>query len=658
MKASKLIMLSLASLTMLVGCGGDEPNPNPNPGDNPIVETQAHKIKIGETEGAKIELSKTSAVSGEEIIITVTVPEGKEVDKITSDVGGVQITPKGGNQYSFLMPRVDITISVKLKDKLQETYALTIQNEDNVEIVTILDQDSNEQAAVGGVYNLIPNDYYLLRTNPIDGVIVTLNGEQVSKNEDYFYFTMPTQDSTLVITKQDTFSLSLTYDANAILDPLIQNAENGESLTTNSVAPGTKVSISYGLAPGYKVLGATLNDEPIEATASQIAEFAMPSENVTINIQTEIDEDVAGVLVQLTEGEGSKIIIGDKYDFYDNGELKKLSGYYPNGTRFNEGTVLYAQFNILNLYKDSMTLEAAKFNGVEIELDENNVYQFTVGKENIMLESVVGKIQHNLVFDDEGTGAKCVFTNEAGETITTAGLNDRVTATFTPANPGDVLMNVYVNGAELSSGELNGNTYSFLMSKEDATVTAKWANLDDKLTLSYTSSVPEIQDQIKVKFYSDKDLTTEITEAEPMSTVYLTVEYDDEYILDRVSFDGFGLQRTVYGGKSAYSFDIANEDANLDLTFSKANGLHNITFDYDKFGGVGSVKLYSSNSGEELPLASHRGTAGITFYIAPVPASGDIYANDVKLEVEPFGQEQENGAKLVMPDEDVIITIK
>lgn len=657
MKASKLLMLSLVSLTMLVGCGGDQPNPDPTP-EEPTNETQTHKISIGETDGATVTPSKTSAESGEEITLTIVVPKGKEVDKVTSSVDGVEITPKGGNQYSFLMPRVDIVISVKLKDKLEETYALTIQNEDNVEIITILDSDSNEQSATNGVYNLIPNNYYLLRTNPMDGVVVTLNGEQVSKNEDYFYFIMSTEDSTLVITKQDTFSISVTYDPNAVLDLLTMDAETGESLTVNSVAPGTKVAISYGLANGYKVIGATLNGEPIEATTSQIAEFEMPSENVTINIQTEIDEDVAGVLVQLTEGEGSEIIIGDKYEFYGNGDLKDLTGYYPNGTRFEEGKKLYAQFNILNLYKDSMTLTAAKMNDVEVQLDDKNVFEFTVGTENIMLEAVVSKIQHSLTFNDEGTGAKCVFTNEAGETITTAGLNDTVKATFTPANPSEVLTNVYVNGKELSSGELSGNTYTFLMQKEDVIVTAKWANLDEKLSLAYTSNFSEIQDQITVKFYSDSELTTEITEADPMSTIYLTVEYDDEYILDRVSFDGTNLQRTVYGGKSAYSFETVNEDVNLDLTFSKANGLHNITFDYDKFGGVGSVKLYSSLTGEELPLSSHRGASGITFYISPVPSTGDIYANDVKLDVESFGQEQELGAKLVMPDEDVIITIK
>lgn len=658
MKASKLIMLSLASLTMLVGCGGDEPNPDPNPGDDPIVEVQEHKISVGETDGAKVEFSKTSAKSGEEITITITVPEGKEVDRVTSDIDGVEITPKGANQYSFLMPKVDIKISVKLKDKLAETYALTIQNEDNVEIVTILDSDSNEQAATGGVYNLIPNHYYLMRTNPMDGVVVTLNGEQVLKNDDYFYFIMPTQDSTLVITKQDTFEISVTYDANAITDLMIQDAETGNSLTATSVEPGTVVRVNYGITNGYNVTGATLNGEPIEASNYELAEFTMPSENVAIDIQTEIDEDVAGVLVQLTEGEGSEIIIGDKREFYPNGDLKDLSGYYPNGTRFEEGKVLYAQFNILDVYKDSMTLEAAKFNGQKITLDDKNVYQFTVGKENIMLESVVDKIQHKLTFNDEGTGAKCVFTNEAGETITTAGLNDLVTATFTPANPDDVLMNVFVNGSELSFGELNGNTYTFYMPKDDAVVTALWANTSEKLALSYTSSVTAIQDQITVKFYSDPDLTTEITEASPMSTVYLTVDYDDEYILDNVRFDGRILQRTVYGGKVAYSFDILSEDANLDLAFSKANGLHNITFDYEKFGGVGSVKLYSSTTNEELTLQNHRGAAGIKFYIAPLPSSGDIYANDVKLEVTEFGQEQERGAVLIMPDEDVIITIK
>ena len=48
MKASKLLMLSLVSLTMLVGCGGDQPNPDPTP-EEPTNETQAHKISIGET---------------------------------------------------------------------------------------------------------------------------------------------------------------------------------------------------------------------------------------------------------------------------------------------------------------------------------------------------------------------------------------------------------------------------------------------------------------------------------------------------------------------------------------------------------------------------------------------------------------------------------
>ena len=126
MKASKLLMLSLVSLTMLVGCGGDQPNPDPTP-EEPTNETQAHKISIGETDGATVTPSKTSAESGEEITLTIEVPEGKEVDKVTSSVDGVEITPKGGNQYSFLMPRVDIVISIKLKDKLELPNGKTLE---------------------------------------------------------------------------------------------------------------------------------------------------------------------------------------------------------------------------------------------------------------------------------------------------------------------------------------------------------------------------------------------------------------------------------------------------------------------------------------------------------------------------------------------------
>ena len=85
MKASKLLMLSLVSLTMLVGCGGDQPNPDPTP-EEPTNETQAHKISIGETDGATVTPSKTSAESGEEITLTIVVPKGKEVDKVTSSV--------------------------------------------------------------------------------------------------------------------------------------------------------------------------------------------------------------------------------------------------------------------------------------------------------------------------------------------------------------------------------------------------------------------------------------------------------------------------------------------------------------------------------------------------------------------------------------------
>lgn len=652
MKKRWLAVTGLIALSILVGCT-PEPVPGPDPTPEEPVATK-YNVTIGETDGATVRADKQEAEAGETITLTITVPEDKIVKEVTSDVEGVVITKGTNNTYTFLMPKCDITITVDLEDKPQETYKLTLVNEDNVDVVGIMDTEAHEYTAVNGVYELTPNVTYLLRVKHEGTLTVTLNDKPVMMNEDYYYFQMPLQDSVLKIVAEETFKLEYFYEANALSDLLILNSETGDELDPNSITPGTKVLFSFAITSGYEITKVTLNGTEIEVTGSSF-EFVMPENNVTIEIETKIDPSIVGVLVQYdtqTKGEGSRIDIGRTLDA--NGDVNPIVGYYQNGTRFKEGEELYLQATILFPYRDMTKLKGVTLNGEPVTLNERGVAKFTVGTENIMIVVETELIQLKLEYDPQGSGVTCVFKNADGEEIETAGRNEEVTATFTHPDPTAVLTKVNVNGKE-GTGDINGNVYSFTVPQGGAVLTTEWILGGETVSLSYKVNLNITPD---VKFYADTTFATPVTEVAPMSTAYMVITSLDNYVIETVTLDGEEINRQVYNGVVAYPIQVAGEDIELSLNYLESNA-HLITIDTASFPGV-NIMLVNGKSFEQVRLNQYRGVEGTVFYldIYPGVAEGTVYANDTQLPFEAYGNEGNSGFKLTMPNEDVIITYK
>ena len=181
---------SLLAVSLLVGCG-ETPTIDDDDPVTPVEET--YDITIAEDNEVELDLNKNSAKPGETVEITVkSVPDGRTIKEITTNIDGVTVMSKSSTQYYFVMPKADVELTVVLTDIPQDTYTLTIVNEVGAEIVTLMNSQQDEMFPdENGVYNLAPSESYLLRLSAATYVSVRLNDKVVSSQEGYYMFTMP-----------------------------------------------------------------------------------------------------------------------------------------------------------------------------------------------------------------------------------------------------------------------------------------------------------------------------------------------------------------------------------------------------------------------------------------------------------------------------------
>lgn len=598
MKITKKAALLLLS-TLLMGCAGgttsssisgsggeSDSSSTVTSSEDPVSSSEVTKyaINIGETDGASVTTDKETAAAGELVTITITnIPEGKEVDSVTTDVEGIDVLALGNNTYSFTMGSTAITINVTLKDVVADTYPLTIDNETLAEVVTIIDGSTySEVAPVDGVYNLEPSNSYMLRlltTDEPNPIVVELNGEELANQEGYYMFVMPAQASTLTISYIQTYALNITYDAAAISEIIIMDSTMSSMLDADAIPEGSEIYVSWGVNPGYAVTSATLDGEPLEVEAYGV-NMIMPNHNATLAIATE-GVTPSGHLVSRTEGDGVQIEIGQEVDEATHSviPLEQVNWYTE---RFAEGTHFYFQVTIMPVYANMYEIDTVTVNGETVALDEYGIGEFTVGTSDVNVAATSKLIQYTLAFDAEDTGATVIFTNEEGETITTAGRNEIVTATFTHPD-GATLEEVLVNGGKPGTYPdpvLEGNTYTFTMPGENVVLTASWLIEDTEYALGYTT-VPADLAGASVTFYNaDDPYGPSLTTATANTNIEASVRTPSGYTLESVVLDGETLEGTDNGfGGMYYHFTMPAHDVNLVLTYTQGVAENVLTID-------------------------------------------------------------------------------
>lgn len=657
MKKRWLMGASLLTISLLVGCG-ETPTIDDDDPVTPVEET--YDITIAEDNEVELDLNKNSAKPGETVEITVkSVPDGRTIKEITTNIDGVIVMSRSSTQYYFVMPKGDVELTVVLTDIPQDTYTLTVVNEVGAEIVTLMNSQQDEMFPdENGVYNLTPSESYLLRLNASTYVSVRLNDNVVSSQEGYYMFTMPSRDSVLTITELQAYSLTLDYDEAAFKGLYVMNGDNYSDINLNAVEEGTSIHVEYVLNLGYEISNIYLDGEAIDFRGTSV-DFTSAAHDSVLKIET-IEVEVDGGLVTYEAGEGARVEIGSAKNA--DGSLVSIPEYNPNSTVFKSGTKLYLRAYIMNNWLNIYTIDQVTVNGEPVTLDEDGAYQFTVEDGGVQIVVTTKAVEYNLSYTPSGNET-CAFYDEEGNPITKAVRNQTVTAEFTQPNANLALYNIKENGED-GDGTIEGNTYTFVFTHtSDLTLTAEWADTTVSFALSYTTDPVALQDSVEVSFYSSEDTSTPITQAHPLDTVYMEVADVEGYVFDEATLNEEALEEVTVGGKDYYTFVMPNSAANLELTFRIDTGEHSIEIDRSSFGDHSvSISLFDSTF-TQLPLSDYFGKAGEKFYLdiyVQDGASFKAYANGEEMATEDV---QDYGMTftyyvLIMPDEDVTITLE
>ena len=657
MKKRWLMGASLLTISLLVGCG-ETPTIDDDDPVTPVEET--YDITIAEDNEVELDLNKNSAKPGETVEITVkSVPDGRTIKEITTNIDGVTVMSRSSTQYYFVMPKGDVELTVVLTDIPQDTYTLTVVNEVGAEIVTLMNSQQDEMFPdENGVYNLAPSESYLLRLNASTYVSVRLNDNVVSSQEGYYMFTMPSRDSVLTITELQAYSLTLDYDEAAFKGLYVMNGDNYSDINLNAVEEGTSIHVEYVLNLGYEISNIYLDGEAIDFRGTSV-DFTSAAHDSVLKIET-IEVEVDGGLVTYETGEGARVEIGSAKNA--DGSLVSIPEYNPNSTVFKSGTKLYLRAYIMNNWLNIYTLDQVTVNGEPVTLDEDGACQFTVEDGGVQIVVTTKAVEYNLSYTPSGNET-CAFYDEEGNPITKAVRNQTVTAEFTQPNANLALYNIKENGED-GDGTIEGNTYTFVFTHtSDLTLTAEWADTTASFAISYTTDPVALQDSVEVSFYSSEDTSTPITQAHPLDTVYMEVADVEGYVFEEATLNGEALEEVTVGGKDYYTFVMPNSAANLELTFRIDTGEHSIEIDRSSFGDHSvSISLFDSTF-TQLPLSDYFGKAGEKFYLdiyVQDGASFKAYANGEEMATEDV---QDYGMTftyyvLIMPDEDVTITLE
>ena len=366
MKHKRLLkgVMALSLLGMLsVGIASCQPV------DPPVVEKEAHNVKVSEIIGAKVSVDKTSAKEGETVIITISeIVEGKKFEAI-SVTGDGTITLKTieeGSKYSFVMPNQEVTITVTLGD--YEAHAISVNEVEGFEVAIYKD----DTLVTSAVYN----DELEVRITSTseDKRFVSLTSEDVELNSTtdpmVFTFKMPDKAVALALTVEDipTHTLSAKLGEGATGKFFVDGKE------VNEAKEGENVVFSLSIDEAFSFKSITWTGIDLETEFQSSYEFTMGTSDVSVEVLTEA---IPSYAIEINNPTGGKV-------------TATIDGKEVNSARTGQTITLKLSFDAHYVFT-SLTV-----NGGEVDLEtvsEGLEYTFVMPSEAVTIDFAVDYIE-------------------------------------------------------------------------------------------------------------------------------------------------------------------------------------------------------------------------------------------------------------------------
>lgn len=683
MKNSKKILVSLLAIGMLASCGGGSSTQSSSTttSSNPPVSSESsqptvkHTITVGETGGAMVTFDKETASAGEKVTITITnIPEDKVIDEVTTGIDGVDVMTTDNVTYYFIMPNIDVTISVILKDKVTTSYQLTIKNNADV-TYHLLDSGMNELIGENGIFTLKANQpYYISVAGGNNNLLIYQEGYKdwpFASQDGIYSFTMPEDDYVIVIDQKEVGKVVLDFNAEAF--EIAPYLVVGETMVDEAnIAVGSTVKLEYSLNQGFIVTAVKINGSPIEASSDGLYSFVMPSGTITLTIETAeegIEDDGKYLVTVNDEVQVFKVTFGTLKG--SNNTFVPSKSFIQNYTELETGTTMYFCVELSKPYVGLYSLSEILIDGTKAEpafevtegTETIQYYSFTITDHDIVITIKSEATLMPLNFTDtESTGATCVFTNSEGETVTSAPYNSRVTATFDNIPSGLSLYQLKVNGYNPTNPVYEGNSCTFTVPKAGTSgnveVTAVFADTTTAYNLTYVAKAgaTDLTTDTTVKFYTDV-FGNPITTAHYGDVIYFNVSAPNGYIVKSVTIDSNDVSQT-WGddGKRYYTFTVENSNININIELEATSQTYSFSFDTTNWPSEYDLTVKINRNGWQfLNEDQYFGEAGETFSIdlwSTEKMLIALYANGEELSIGPDGVTY----SFTLPAEDVVIT--
>ena len=369
------------------------------PSDDNVTTPTLYNITLKNVTGVDYKVSKTSAESGETITITInSVDNGYKVEEVSVS-GGVTVTKVNDNTYTFLMPAMNVEVSITTST-YEITRTLTVNNL-TTGTISIMNQP-------GELFNLDSNNQIELNENSIYYLSVEFRNTDANKDRllsfyindvevtegvlgNMLTFTMETEDLTIKIDyKEEVITghkISIEYDS-SLFEPVsfmkINSLEDPGEPTTISDLENVKAGthIVFGLYPYNEgTITVTLNDSLLNIYQDfGMYYFQMPDNDVSIKVAFEETSTKYGITLVSNDTDALSSISKSLFD---------LSGDTPTQVGLNErfvtGTKLGLMLEIPPIYEDKYIINSVKIGETTLTSDENGYYQFIVEESDITI---------------------------------------------------------------------------------------------------------------------------------------------------------------------------------------------------------------------------------------------------------------------------------
>lgn len=452
-------------------------------------------IEIGDTGVATVTPNKRTAEIGEEVTLTVEVPEGSEIVSVTVNDVPLTATSTAVNQGIYKFTVTENTAVVKVETK---TSSFTVSAPEQIEHGTVsFDKTTAQYGSTVNVTITPDNNYNLTGIT----VVATVNGKP--KNITYtetdtgISFLMPAGN--VVVTPTFTFS--------ATLRTITATSEGNGTITTDKTEAYVNDIVSVTLAPSefYELNNITVFPSTITLTpvGTNKFTFTMPDENVELTVSFKQFEGHSITITEIDPSIGA--ITANKTSAMQSEQVTVTATITDNGYEFNNFTIVDADGT-----------------AVEFTVDETNSLEatFTMPDSNV---TITGNFAPKTITLPTITvdNATVVFKNAAGEPITQATYKELITYEIV-CDEGYTIKDLAVNGEDKENAyKQDSYTGTFTMSTTEPTITLTPAQIQ----------------QIIVPIFEHGTATISPTKIIGGEEVTVTITSDEEYYPSAVTFD-------------------------------------------------------------------------------------------------------------------------